>query len=59
MWIVVYVTQAEETADKLAQSLAENSIISRIRKTQSGGGFEVLVPQSEISQAQDLIFELE
>ena len=58
MWIVVYVTQLEETADKLCEKFARNDIISKIRRTE-GGGFEVLVPQAELSEAQDLIFELE
>ncbi|MDD6485159.1 MAG: hypothetical protein PUF72_11430 [Clostridiales bacterium] len=59
MWIVVYVTQSEEEAHALASRFTKNGIISRIRKTGGGGCFEVLVPQSELSEAQDLIFELE
>lgn len=59
MWIVVYVTPVRENADKLTQSLANNGIISKIRKAPGGDSTEVLVPQAELSKAQELIFELE
>lgn len=61
MWMVVYVSHAKDIVDKLVGALRENKIISRVRrvKNDEGGCFEVLVPQTELDQAQDLIFENE
>lgn len=60
MWTVVYVSQAEQTARELVKLLGNNEIISRLRKVNCGAGcgcFEVLVPQTELDMAQDVIFE--
>lgn len=62
MWIVVYVSQEGDTAEKLVKILRENGILSRIRRTGHSGsrqGFEVLVPQPEVNSAQELIIDNE
>lgn len=62
MWTVVYMSQTEEKALSLAELLTANKIISRIHNTASGaenGCYEVLVPQTELLEAQSLIFENE
>lgn len=65
MWIVVYVTQSIETAKKLGSVLYDNKVISKLRcakncdNGQDGGCYEVLVPDTELETAQDLIFENE
>lgn len=61
MWMVVYVSHAEETVNKLVGVLRGNGIISRVRHVKNDDGvcFEVLVPQTELDGAQDLIFENE
>lgn len=60
MWIVVYISASKNNAEKLVKVLEENKIISKLRCTdKSKGCFEVLVPQSELSSAQDLIFDNE
>ena len=62
MWTVVYVSQNEEKARLLAELFDTNSIISRIHNAgceSEGGCYEVLVPQTELDLAQDLIFENE
>ncbi|MCC8169707.1 MAG: hypothetical protein LIO59_05005 [Oscillospiraceae bacterium] len=60
MWTVVYVSQAEQKASELAKLLEKSKIISRVRHIKcdaDDGCFEVLVPQTELDMAQDLIFE--
>lgn len=60
MWIVVYVSASKYNVEKLVKALEENNIISRVRPTNSNKNcFEVLVPQTELSIAQELIFEEE
>lgn len=62
MWTVVYVSQSENKALSLAELFETNKIISRIHNAGNepdGGCYEVLVPQTELDAAQDLIFENE
>ena len=59
MWTVIYVSQSHKTAQKLSNALYENGIISKLRR--AGGAdsdcCEVLVPNTEMEAAQDLIIE--
>ena len=61
MWTVVYVSHTETIVNSLVDVLRKNNIISKVRrvKNDDGGCFEVLVPQTELDSAQDLIFENE
>lgn len=60
MWIVVYVSASKNSAEKLVKVLGEHEIIARLRCTDKEQNcFEVLVPQSELASAQDLIFDNE
>lgn len=60
MWIVVYVSASRENAEKLVKVLEENNIISKLRRTdEEQNCFEVMVPQSELACAQDLIIDNE
>lgn len=64
MWTVVYVSQSIETSKKLVDVLLTNSVISKLRRTNScseneNSCVEVLVPSTELEMAQDLIFENE
>lgn len=61
MWTVIYVSQSQETAKKLMEELYANGIISKLRRADVSVGeescCEVLVPNSEMEAAQDLIIE--
>ena len=61
MWTVIYVSQSPETAKKLADALNKNGIVSKVRQSggdgESQGCCEVLVPDTEMEAAQDLIIE--
>lgn len=62
MWTVVYISQTEQRAHELMKIFTDNQIISRLRNVEcdtDNGCFEVLVPQTELNIAQDLIFENE
>ena len=59
MWTVIYVSQSRETAKKLTDALYENGIVSKLRRAgdEEAGCCEVLVPNTEMEAAQDLIIE--
>lgn len=61
MWTVIYVSQSSETAQKLSQELYKNKIISKLRRAGSNDEdkccYEILVPNTEMEAAQDLIIE--
>ena len=62
MWTVVYVSQEERPAKKLAEILKEREIISRVRRiggNEGKPGFEVLVPKTEVDDAQNIIIDNE
>ena len=64
MWTVVYVAQKSQEVLRIKNILDENSIISRVKKgntstEEEGTCFEIMVPASEISEAQNLILEVE
>ncbi|MEE0410764.1 MAG: hypothetical protein UD759_08275 [Clostridia bacterium] len=64
MWTVVFVSQDKSKIDKILKLLEENKIMTML-KTSSEGDFEVdntyeiLVPQTELETAQDVIFDFE
>lgn len=64
MWTVVFVSQDKSKIDKILKLLEENKIMTML-KTSSDGDFEVdntyeiLVPQTELETAQDVIFDFE
>lgn len=62
MWMVVYVTQSKESAEKIRLLLQEAGLPVKIRSVnQSGndqfGSYEILVPEAELSEAHGVIIE--
>ncbi len=60
MWLTVFVSHNEEQVKKLLSVLRANNIITKvIRRKSDEIYYEVYVPQSELEDAQNLIFEEE
>ncbi len=62
MWMVVYITQSKESAEKIRTLLQEAGLPVKVHSaSQSGndqfGCYEILVPEAELSQAHDIIIE--
>ena len=62
MWMVAYVTQSKESAERIRLLLQEAGLPVKIRSVnQSGNGqfgcYEILVPEAERSEAHDIIIE--
>ncbi|MBR7163864.1 MAG: DUF2007 domain-containing protein [Clostridia bacterium] len=62
MWMVAYVTQSKESAERIRTLLQEAGLLVKIRSVnQSGNGqfgcYEILVPEAELSEAHEIIIE--
>lgn len=62
MWTVIYITQNKDALDKLREAFEKNSIIVKVREVNQSDDnsvYEVLVPESEISQAHEILLSLQ
>ena len=62
MWMVAYVTQSKESAERIRALLQEAGLPVKVRSVnQSGNGqfgcYEILVPEAELSEAHDIIID--
>jgi len=61
MWTVVYMTQSEKNANRVAELLSENNLIYKVRPVgnsdEEDGCYEVLVPDTEINEAHGIIID--
>lgn len=62
MWMVAYVTQSKESAERIKALLQGAGLPVKIRSVnQSGNGqfgcYEILVPEAELSEAHEIIIE--
>jgi len=54
MWQVVYLSQREEEVQRIIELLNSNKILTKMNK-KSDSDIEILVPSTELSEAQELI----
>lgn len=64
MWTVVFMSQDKAKIDKIIAILEQNSIMTMLKTSGeddfgSGTLHEILVPQTELEVAQDIIFDTE
>lgn len=63
MWTVIYITQDKETIEKLRKIFEEKEIIIRIREVNKDNSdssvYELLVPDSEIGQAHEVLLSVQ
>ncbi|MBE7035195.1 MAG: hypothetical protein E7402_03605 [Ruminococcaceae bacterium] len=62
MWMVVYVAQSKEVAEKIRTLLQQAGLPVKIHSVSQNehdqfGCYEILVPEAELSQAHDIIIE--
>lgn len=62
MWTVVYIAQNKEIATRLQEILQQESLLVKIRpiaknNENSDNYYEILVPESEVSEAHSIIIE--
>ena len=64
MWTVVYVSHDKAKVDRVLGLLDDNKIMTRLKSSEEddlGANklFEILVPNTELETAQDIIFDSE
>lgn len=60
MWTVVYITQSFETADKIKELLEKAEILVMLRRVEENSdSYEILVPDTEIEEAHNIILNFE
>lgn len=64
MWTVVFVSQNKPKIDKLLEILDQNKILTMLKVSSEddfgeGTSYEILVPQTELELAQEIIFDIE
>ncbi len=64
MWTVVYVSQDKDKVDVLVKTLNENNVMTMVKSTCEDDfgvavAYEILVPQTELESAQDIIVDSE
>ena len=62
MWMVVYITQSKETAEKIRELLQSADVLVKVRVANQSSGekfgcYEILVPESELDEAHSMIIE--
>ncbi|MBQ3125302.1 MAG: hypothetical protein IJC09_07785 [Clostridia bacterium] len=64
MWTVVFMSQDKAKVDKILKLLEDNKIMTMLKTSaeddfETGSVYEILVPQTELETAQDIIFDSE
>lgn len=64
MWTVVFISQDKEKVDNLVKLLNDNNVMTMVKNTCEddfgvGVAYEILVPQTELETAQDIIVDNE
>lgn len=60
MWMVVYISQTKEQAEKIRELLEKANILVKIRSVNQSenekfGCYEIMVPESELDEAHGII----
>ena len=62
VWTVVYMAPNKETAEKVKECLVRESVLVKIRPVHKNsckdGYYEVLVPESEIEEAHNILYQM-
>lgn len=64
MWTVVYMSENKSRVDEIIEELNGREIITMLKTAgeddfDNGCSYEILVPQTELEAAQDIIFDME
>lgn len=64
MWTVVFMSQDKAKVDRILKLLEDKKIMTMLKTSteddfETGSAYEILVPQTELETAQDIIFDSE
>lgn len=62
MWTVIYIAQNKKMADKIEKLLTEEGMLTKVQPVSKkleneDGYYEVLVPEGEAEEAQNILYE--
>jgi len=62
MWTVIYIAKNKKAAERVQELLSQEGMLAKIQPVNKGsdredGYFEVLVPEGEAEDAQNIIYE--
>ncbi len=55
MWMVIYIAPSAKIAEKIKERLTEEGFLVKVRASQHGKQYEVLVPESELDDVRDTL----
>ena len=55
MWTVIYVAPSAKIAEKIQDRLTEEGFLVKVRASQHGKQYEVLVPESELDDVRETL----
>lgn len=55
MWTVIYIAPSMKIAEKIQDRLADEGFLCKVRQSQHGKQFEILVPEAEIDEIKETL----
>jgi hypothetical protein len=55
MWTVIYVAQSVKMAEKIQDRLSDEGVLVKVRPSQHGKQFEILVPEGELEEVKETL----
>lgn len=55
MWMVIYIAPSAKIAEKIKERLTEEGFLVKVRASQHGKQYEVLVLESELDDVRDTL----
>jgi hypothetical protein len=55
MWTVIYIAHSQKMAEKIQDRLADEGFLIKIRPSQHGRQYEILVPETELEEVKEAL----
>jgi len=55
MWTVIYIAPSMKMAERIQDRLSEEGFLVKIRPSQHGKQFEILVPEGELEEVKEAL----
>jgi hypothetical protein len=55
MWTVIYIAPSIKMAERIQDRLADEGFLVKVRPSQHGKQFEILVPEGEIEEVKEIL----
>ncbi|WP_202080763.1 glutamate decarboxylase [Caldalkalibacillus salinus] len=55
MWTAIYIAPSEKIAERIQDRLAEEGFLVKVKPSQHGKQFEILVPEAELEEIKEVL----